>query len=167
MMKRIICILLMLMTFALPALAEGAPLAEETPFTPYALSAPEGVALEIGENSHTFISGVTRVVVQVIPRVPDENPAEAIIRMMAQFEPDAVLGEDIPMAEGYVGLNAVNTDKYGEGVDQLNVMVLSTTGDLLILSGYDLEGDETKVQSLLDALFASLTVDGTAIVITE
>ena len=169
-MKRIICTLLALLCFALPALAEGALLAEgapraaeATPFAPYALTTPEAVELTENEGTYTFVYGVTRVVAMVIERVPDEDPGEAIIRMMAQFEPDAVIGEDIPMAEGFVGLNALHTDKFGEGIDQLTVMVLSSEGDLLILSGYDLAGDETRLKALMDALLASLTADGVAI----
>lgn len=160
-MKKMICILLALLLFAVPVLAEGAP------FGPYALLAPEGAVVEAGEASHTFVSGMTRVVTMCISRVPDANPAEAVIRMMTQFEPSAVIGEDIPMAEGYVGLSAVNTDKFGKGVDQLTVMVLSSTGDLLILSGYDMQGDESAVQALLDALLNSLTVDGAKIVLAK
>lgn len=166
-MKKMICILLAILTFAVPALAEGTPLAEEPPFGPYVLTAPEGAEVEAGEASHTFVSGMTRVVAMYISRVPDADPAEAIIRMMPQFEPSAVIGEDVPMVEGYVGLSAVNTDRFGEGVDQLTVMVLSSAGDLLILSGYDMQGDESAVQALLDALLETLTVDGTKIVLAK
>ena len=160
-MKRIICILLALLCFVLPVAAEG------NPFSPYGLTAPEGVACTETEGTHTFVQGLTRVVAMVIERVPDEKPQEAIIRMMAQFEPEAVIGEDLPVAEGFVGLTALNTDKFGSGVDQLTVMVLSAQGDLLILSGYDLQGDEEKVQTLLDALLSALTADGMPVVITE
>lgn len=160
-MKKLLCILLMLM-FILPACAE-----ELNPFAPYALPLPEGAELVENEGSWTIVDGVTRVVVMVIDRVPDENPAEAVIRMMTQFEPEAVIGEDVPMAEGFTGLTALNTDKFGEGVDQITVMVLSREGDLLILSGYDLEGDEDKVQTLLDAILHAITVDDAKIVLTE
>ena len=160
-MKKLLCILLMLL-MTLPALAQ-----ESDPFAPYALPLPEGAALEEHEGTYTVVSGMTRVVTMCISRVPDADPAEAVIRMMTQFEPSAVIGEDIPMAEGYVGLSAVNTDKFGKGVDQLTVMVLSSTGDLLILSGYDMQGDESAVQALLDALLNSLTVDGTKIVLAK
>ena len=103
---------------------------------------------------------MTRVVVMMIPRVPDADPAEAIIRMMTQFEPQAVIGEDIPLTDGFIGLTALNTDKFGEGVDQTTVMILCAHGDLLILSGYDLTGDGEAVGALLDALLTGLTADG-------
>ena len=89
------------------------------------------------------------------------------IHPTAIVEDGAVIGEDVPMAEGFTGLTALNTDKFGEGVDQITVMVLSREGDLLILSGYDLEGDEEKVQTLLDAILHAITVDDAKIVLTE
>ncbi len=157
-MKRILCILLMLLICTLPALAE------ENPFAPYCLTVPASVELTETEGTFTFVHGKTRVVAMVIERVPDENPDGAIIRMMGQFEPDAVIGDDLPMAEGFVGLQAVNQDKFGEGLDQLNVMILGSDGNLLILSGYDLDGDEEQVRLLLDTLLSTLTVDGVKIV---
>lgn len=157
-MKRICCILL-LMLLPLSVLAE-----DENPFAPYCLTAPAAATLEENEGTYTFVHGNTRAVALVIERVPDEAPAEAVIRLMAQFEPEAVIGADIPMAEGFVGLSAVNRDKYGEGIDQINVMVLSSDGSLLILSGHSLDGDEAQVQLLLDSLLSTLTVDGVRIV---
>ncbi len=156
-MKKWLCILLMLL-LCVPALAE------DSPFAPYVLTAPEGAALEEHEGAYAFVSGVTRVVAMVIPRVPDEDPAGAVARMMAQFDPDAVLEEDLPLAEGYTGITAVRADSFGPGVDQVTVMILSDAGDLLILSGYDLTGDEEKVQALLDALLASMTVGNSPVV---
>lgn len=158
-MKRIICILLMLL-FALPALAEN-------PFAPYEIALPEGAVLEAGEGSHAIAADKTRVVVMVIPRVPDADPESALQRMVFQFDPDAVLEDAIPLAEGYVGVTALSEDRFGEGVDQLNLFILSAAGDLLILSGYDLDGDEDKVQSLLDAILHQLTANGDPLVLTN
>lgn len=168
-MKKFICILLMLL-FALPVLAEGAPLAEERiPFEwpGYVLHIPEGVDTEENEGSVTFVSGTARVVAIFIDRVPDENPAEAIIRMMTQFDSAAIIGTDVPMAEGFVGLEALAEDKLGEGVDQLTVMILSGEGELLILSGYDLTGDEDAARALLDEVMACVKVHGEQIVLTD
>ena len=159
-MKTIICILLMLL-FAFPAFAQ------ENPFAPYEIAVPEGAVLEAGEGSHAIAADKTRVVVMVIPRVPDADPESALQRMVFQFDPDAVLEDALPLAEGYVGVTALSEDRFGEGVDQLNLFILSAEGDLLILSGYDLEGDEDKVQSLLDALLDHLTVHGEPIVTKE
>ena len=163
-MKRIICILMMLL-FAFPALTEGAPLAEKNPFAPYEIALPEGVTLEAHEGTHAFASGKTRVVAMLIERVPDADPAEAIVRLMGQFEPDAKIEEKLVLENGCVGLTACTTDKFGEGVHQWNVMILSTQGDLLILSGYDLDGYDEDVHELLDALLAEITLNGADVVI--
>ena len=159
-MKKLLCILMMLL-FAFPVLAQ------ENPFAPYEIALPQGAVLESSEGSYAFVMGQTRVVAMVISRVPDDDPESAVLRMMSQFDPDAVLEEVIPMAEGYVSATALSEGRFGEGVDQLNVLILSQEGELLILSGYDLEGDESKVQTLLDALLAHLTVGGESIVTKE
>ena len=159
-MRKFICILLMLL-FAIPAIAED----QSSPFAPFDLTVPEAVTLEQSEGSCTFVHGETRVVVLVIDRVPDEDPAAAVLRMMGQFDPDAVIGEDIAAAEGFSGVEAVTKDKYGEGVDALTVMLLSDEGELLILSGYNLAGSETHVRGLMDTLLQGLTVDGVPVVL--
>lgn len=160
-MKKMLCILLCLLLAAIPALAE------ENPFAPYVLTAPEGTQMEINEGSTAFILGSARVLAMVIDRVPDEEPADAIIRLMAQFEPDAVQGEALVLAEGYTGLTAVNEGRFGEGRDQLIVMILSDGGDLLILSASDLTDDETQAQALLDQLLTTLAAEGTGPLMTK
>lgn len=161
MMKQLICILLMLV-FALPALAE-----EALPFAPYDLTAPEGVVLNDNEGVYTFVRDNSRVVVQYISRVPDEAPTEALIRLMGQFDPAAVIGDDLPVMEGCVGLNATHTDCFGEGVDMRIVMVLSAEGDLLIFSAYDMAGDSETAASLLDELLMALTLNGEGVLQAE
>lgn len=158
-MKRMICILLMLL-FAFPALAEN-------PFAPYEITVPQGAQLVANEGSHTVVDGLTRVVVMVISRVPDADPEIALTRMVSQFDPDAVLGEDIPLIEGFVGVHALSEGKLSAGVDTLHALILSRAGELLILSAYDLEGDETKAQSLLDTLLSTLAAEGCTIVTKE
>ena len=158
-MKKLLCILLACLCVALPAAAE-----EANPFAPYILTAPEGAALEDGEGSLVFVAGQSRAVAQVIDRVPDADPAEAILRMMTQFEPFALLGEEIEAAEGFVAVSALNEDKFGDGIDLITVMVLSEKGDLLILSAYEMGGDEKKAKALLDELLADLMVDGVFVI---
>ena len=157
-MKRILCILLMLL-FALPVTAE------ENPFSPFTLTVPEEVTVEVSEGSRTFVHGETRVVALLIERVPDEDPAEAVIRMMGQFDPAAIIGEDVSTAEGFSGVEAVTPDKYGPEIDVLTVMILSHEGELLILSGYNMAGSEVHVRALLDTLLSGLTVDGAPVVL--
>ena len=158
-MKRIICMLLLLL-FALPVLAE------ENPFAPFTIAVPEGVTLEQGESSTTFVYGTSRVVVIRIDRVPDADPKSAVLRMLGQFDKAAVVEQEIAAAEGFTAVQAISADAFGPGIDKLTIMVLSHEGDLLILSGYDLEGDEDKVRLLLDTLLKNLTVQGEKIVRT-
>jgi len=152
-MKKTLCILLAILMFSLPALAE------ENPFAPYQLSVPEGAALEESESYHTVVSGMTRVVVIRIDRVPDADPASAILRLMSHFDADAVIGEKITVAEGYTAVQALTEDKHGKGIDALTVMILSPEGDLLILSGYDMNGDGDALQTLMDTLLSSLIAE--------
>lgn len=161
-MKKLLCILLACLCVALSTAAE-----EANPFAPYVLTAPEGAALEDGEGSLVFVAGQSRAVAQVIDRVPDADPAEAILRMMTQFEPFAVIGEDVSVVEGFVALSAVNEDKFGEGIDMFTIMVLSNEGDLLILSAYDMAGDDERALDLLDGLLENLAVDGEFIIISD
>lgn len=148
-MKKLLLMILALL-LAVPALAEPAGVS----LPPFALTAPEETAAEQGENSVTFVRGRTRVVAMVILRVPDGEPNEALTRLMGQYDPAAVIGETLVMNEGYAGLTAVSADKLSPGVDQVTAMVLSG-GDLLILSGYDLDGDEALVRQLITDLLAA------------
>ena len=159
-MKKLLCILLMLM-FALPALAE--PIA----WPGYVLHIPEGVQVESAESSVTFVAETARVVAIIIERVPDDDPQAAVLRMLGQFDAQAIIGEDIPVAEGFTAVQALSAEKFGEGVDVLIVMVLSDGGELLILSGYDMAGDEEKGQALLDMVLAKVKVQGEPVFITE
>lgn len=163
-MKRIICILLMLL-MNIPALAEEIPAAEAGILAPFAVTVPEEVTVEDSEGACTFIHGQTRVVAIRIERVPDADPAGAVIRMMGQYDPAAVIGEDLPAAEGFTALEAATPDKFGDGVDALTVMILSHEGELLILSGYDMSGSEVHVRALLDTLLAGLTSDGKPVIL--
>ena len=159
-MKRIICMLLLLL-FALPVLAE------ENPFAPFTIAVPEGVTLEQGESSTTFVYGTSRVVVIRIDRVPDADPKSAVLRMLGQFDKAAVVEQEIAAAEGFTAVQAISADAFGPGIDKLTIMVLSHEGDLLILSGYDMAGDEEQLRSLLNALLIHTQFDGNPIVITE
>ena len=159
-MKKLLCILLMLM-LTLPVLAESAV------GQGYLLQIPEGVATESNESSVTFVDGMSRVVAIRIERVPDVDPDAAILRMMAQFAADAVIVKAVPVAEGFTAVQAVEVDAFGAGVDLQIVMVLSQTGELLILSGYDMAGDEDRVQALLDTVMKHVMVGGQPVLITE
>ena len=160
-MKRMICMLLACLCLCTCAFAA------ENPFAPYGVDPMDDVTLLENEGTHTFVRGMTRVVAMVIERVPDDAPEMAVLRLMGQFEPDAVIGEDLLLTQGFVGVEALTQEHFGAGIDQLTVMILSAEGDLLILSGYDLNGDEAAVASLMEELLQGLSVDGVYILLTK
>ena len=123
--------------------------------------------MESTESSGTFVLDTARVVAIIIERVPDEDPASALLRMLGQYDPAAVAGETLPTAEGFTAVQALSADKFDGGVDVLTVMVLSDAGELLILSGYDMAGDEEKAQALLDMVLANVKVNGEPVFMTE
>lgn len=166
-MKKLLALLLVLM-MGLPALAET----EEAPLAPFVLSIPGEVAVEegAGGTSLTFVhpNGTTRVVAMVTSRVPDveADHAAELRRLMAQFAPAAQSGTLLTLTAGFHGLKAVTPAALegmeGTMVDQVTVMVLWQTalrGELLILSGYDMAGDEAAAEALIDALLAGATVN--------
>lgn len=159
-MKKLLCILLMLI-LPLPALAE-----EASPFAPYVLTVPADAEFVSSEGVFTFVRETSRIVVQYISRVPDDVPSEAIIRLMGQFDPAAVIGEDLPVSEGCVGLTATHADCFGKGIDLRIAMVLSSEGDLLILSAHDLSEDNESAASLLDELLSTLTLHGEGVLLS-
>ena len=169
-MKKLLCILLMLI-LALPALTEGAPLAEEVPpaedapHDPFTLTVPEAVTREDNEGSATYVYGASRVVAIRIGRVPDDDPAEALVRMLGQFDPDAVIDGTLTLLEGYAGLSARTAGKFGEDIDTLTVMLLAPDGTLLILTAYDMDGSEENARTLLDTLLSGMTASGVPVVL--
>ena len=176
MMKKLLIILLtaLLCVTWLPALAEDAMAA----LLPFALTLPQDVTAQenAGGTSVTFVhgNGMTRVVAMVLERVPDENGDHAaeLNRLMGQFSPDAVDYTPLTLAEGCYGLLAVTPGALegvgGIRVDQVTVMVMWQSpleGELLILSGYDMQGETARAWTLVDALMQAATVNGMPIVL--
>lgn len=174
-MKKLLIILLtamMCMTW-LPALSEG----EMAALSPFVLMLPQDVTVQenAGGTSVTFLhgNGMTRVVAMVLERVPDENGDHAaeLNRLMGQFAPDATDHMPLALSEDFYGLLAITPGAL-EGVggvraDQVTMMILWQTpleGKLLILSGYDMQGETTRAWTLVDALAQALTVNGTPVV---
>ncbi len=155
------CLLILLAALSLAALPAHA---QDVSLPPYTICLPEGATLVENEGSVTCVSGNTRVVMLVISRVPDEYPAAALPRLMEQFDPLAVFGADIPLRDGFTGLLATTANKYGEGINLTTAMVLHD-GELLILSGYDMTGDDPAAAGLLTRLLEAITVDGAPILL--
>jgi len=172
-MKKLLAMLLALTLAAvLPAMAETVeiPAPEEaSPLSPFELAIPDAWQVELNGASVTFVSGNTRVVAMVISRVGDveADHMASLATLMSQFSPEAQSPLTLTLTPGFYGLQTVTVDALegaGEGnlVDQLTVMVLWQTalqGELLILSGYDMNGDNAAVQAMLDTLLSSATVN--------
>lgn len=174
-MKKLLSLLLavalLMMTFS-PALAEdliAPPSESKSPLAPFDLSIPADWTVMLNGSSVTFVSGNTRVVAMVISRVGDveADHQAALATLIKQFSPEAQEAQPLTLTPGFYGLQAVTADALegaGEGnlVDQLTVMVLWQTalqGELLILSGYDMTGDNAAVQAMLDAILSATTVN--------
>ena len=176
-MKKLLAMLLALTLAAvLPAMAETVeiPAPEEaSPLAPFELAIPDAWQVELNGASVTFVSGNTRVVAMVISRVGDveADHQASLATLMSQFSPEAEEPAPMVLNDGFYGLLTVAFDVLegaGEGnlVDQLTVMVLhqpDMQGHLLILSGYDMNGDNAAVQAMLDTLLTTAAVDGTPI----
>ena len=159
---------------AAPAPGDGLSL-----LAPYAFTLPQDVSvLPPSATSVTFVhgNGSTRVVARALTRVPDEEADHAaeLARLMELFAPGAQDFTPLTLTPGFHGLMAVTPyalEGAGtERVDQVTVMVLWQTalrGELLILSGYDMAGDEEKAQALLDMVLAKVKVQGEPVFITE
>lgn len=182
-MKKLI-ILLTALLLCLPALAETVP-PEEAPATlalpPFVITLPTDVVLADAtpeDSSVTVVhgNGATRVVAMVLSRVPDEkgDHAAELERLMGQFAPLSTDYVHLELAPGFHGLMAVTPGALegaqGQKVDQVTVMVLWQTamrGELLILSGYDMEGETARAQTMLNMLLRCCTVSDAPIVPRE
>lgn len=161
-----------------PQSAPAAPAPEDalSLLAPYAFTLPQDVSvLHPTDTALTFVhaNGSTRVVAQVISRVSDQDgdhDAE-LERLMSFFAPEAGDYFHLLLAPGFHGLQAVTPyalEGAGtERVDQVVAMIHWQTGDqseLLILSGYDMEGQTPRAQTMINMLLRACSVNGAAVV---
>lgn len=158
-MKKLLIYCLLLALCCTSALAQ----APASPYAPYVLATPEDALLTTGESSCTFERGTARVVAMAMSRVPDADPEAALVRLMSQFDPANGEGVALSLSEGFLGLLAVSAGKLeglnDETSDVITVMVLQE-GELLILSGYDMENAHESVFTLLNDLLAGASLNG-------
>lgn len=155
-MKRILSLALAL------ALLMTAALAEENstgPFGSFELTLPADAALETNEGIHTVVRGQTRVVVQVIPQELTEDGQAQVRDLLTVYRENTTEITDVQLISGVYGAMGLIEDHFAEGVHQVPVLIL-TDGELLILSGYDLDGDTLAVHTLLTELLAGVTLAG-------
>lgn len=180
-MTRLLSLMLIfsLMMFSCP-LAEGTDTPTGTPaptpmmtavpesaLAPFNVVLPDDTHVEMTEGRITLVQGDSRVVAMVISRVPDEDPAAALPVLMQDFDPKTSETMDFDAQPGFCILGGVVNDAFGDGEDKITLMVLADSGELLILSGYNLAQDHHALYLFLTELLENVSMDGAAVYVKE
>lgn len=180
-MTRLLSLMLIfsLMMFSCP-LAEGTDAPTGTPaptpmmtavpesaLAPFNVVLPDDTHVEMAEGRITLVQGDSRVVAMVISRVPDEDPAAALPVLMQDFDPKTSETMDFDAQPGFCILGGVVNDAFGDGEDKITLMVLADSGELLILSGYNLAQDHHALYLFLTELLENVSMDGAAVYVKE
>lgn len=180
-MTRLLSLMLIfsLMMFSCP-LAEGTDAPTSTPaptpmmtavpesaLAPFNVVLPDDTHVEMTEGRITLVQGDSRVVAMVISRVPDEDPAAALPVLMQDFDPKTSETMDFDAQPGFCILGGVVNDAFGDGEDKITLMVLADSGELLILSGYNLARDHHALYLFLTELLENVSMDGAAVYVGE
>lgn len=180
-MTRLLSLMLIfsLMMFSCP-LAEGTDAPTGTPaptpmmtavpdsaLAPFNVVLPDDTHVEMAEGRITLVQGDSRVVAMVISRVPDEDPAAALPVLMQDFDPKTSETMDFDAQPGFCILGGVVNDAFGDGEDKITLMVLADSGELLILSGYNLARDHHALYLFLMELLENVSMDGAAVYVGE
>lgn len=180
-MTRLLSLMLIfsLMMFSCP-LAEGTDTPTGTPaptpmmtavpesaLAPFNVVLPDDTHVEMAEGRITLVQGDSRVVAMVISRVPDEDPAAALPVLMQDFDPKTSETMDFDAQPGFCILGGVVNDAFGDGEDKITLMVLADSGELLILSGYNLAQDHHALYLFLTELLENVSMDGAAVYVGE
>lgn len=180
-MTRLLSLMLIfsLMMFSCP-LAEGTDAPTGTPaptpmmtavpesaLAPFNVVLPDDTHVEMAEGRITLVQGDSRVVAMVISRVPDEDPAAALPVLMQDFDPKTSETMDFDAQPGFCILGGVVNDAFGDGEDKITLMVLADSGELLILSGYNLAQDHHALYLFLTELLENVSMDGNAVYVGE
>ena len=158
-MKRILLLALALAMLMTTALAESSL---SYTLACFELTVPEDVTVEEYDASRTVVRDHTRVVVQVIQQELAEDGQEQVRGLMPIYNEKISDVTDMAVIEGVYGAMGLIEDRFGEGIHEVPVLLL-TDGRLLILSGYNVDGDTLAVHTLLTELLSGLTLDGTPV----
>lgn len=139
----------------------------ESALAPFNVVVPEDAHVEMTEGRITLVQGDSRVVAMVIARVPDDAPAEALPVLMQDFDPKTSETMDFEAQSGFWILGGVVNDAFGDGEDKITLMVLAESGELLILSGYNLAQDHHALYLFLTELLENASMDGNAVYVIE
>lgn len=139
----------------------------ESALAPFNVVLPDDTHVEMAEGRITLVQGDSRVVAMVISRVPDEDPAAALPVLMQDFDPKTSETMDFDAQPGFCILGGVVNDAFGDGEDKITLMVLADSGELLILSGYNLAQDHHALYLFLTELLENVSMDGAAVYVKE
>lgn len=139
----------------------------ESALAPFNVVLPEDAHVEMTEGRITLVRGDSRVVAMVISRVPDADPAAALPILMQDFDPKTSETMDFDAQPGFCILGGVVNDAFGDGEDKITLMVLADSGELLILSGYNLARDHHALYLFLTELLENASMDGAAVYVKE
>ena len=180
-MTRLLCLMLLfsLITFSCPLAEEtdaptGTPAptpmltaVPESALAPFNVVLPEDAHVEMAEGRITLVRGDSRVVAMVISRVPDDDPAAALPILMQDFDPKTSETMDFDAQPGFCILGGVVNDAFDDGEDKITLMVLADSGELLILSGYNLARDHHALYLFLTELLENVSMDGASVYVAE
>ena len=152
-MKRFVLCLLALMLLVPSAMAESYA------FGSFELTVPENVQVEEYENTRTVVRDQTRVVVQVIPQDLAEDGQAQVRELMTVYNDAMTDITDVLLVSELYGAMGLIEDRFDDGVHEVPVLILKD-GELLILSGYNNDGDTLAVHTLLTELLSGVTLAG-------
>lgn len=158
-MKRLLLLALTLALLASSALAEAS---DPYVFGGFELTVPEDVTVEEYENTRTVVRDQTRVVVKAIPQELAEDGDKQVRDLLAIYNEHVTNITAVPLISDLYGAMGLIEDHFDKGIHEVPVLVLSD-GELLILAGYNREGDTLAVHELLTELLAGVTLAGEAI----
>ena len=139
----------------------------ESALAPFNVILPDDTHVEMADGRITLVQGDSRVVAMVISRVPDDDPAAALPILMQDFDPKTSETMDFDAQPGFCILGGVVNDAFGDGEDKITLMVLADSGELLILSGYNLAQDHHALYLFLMELLENVSMDGAAVYVKE
>lgn len=154
---------ILLLALALAILMTTSALAEEGAFYlfgSFEMTLPVDVTIEENDTTITVVYEQTRVVVQVIPQELEEENGQAQVRELLTIYNEKISDvTDVPLISGVYGAMGLVADQFDEGIHQVPVLVLAD-GELLILAGYNLDGDTLAVHALLTQLLSGVAIAG-------
>lgn len=154
-MKRILLLALALALLMTTALAESAAYS----FGGFEITMPEDVTVEEHDASRTVVRDQTRIVIKVIPQELAEDGQAQVRELLDIYHERTTNITDVPLMSDIYGAMGLVANRFNEGIHEVPLLVLSD-GELLILSGYDLDGDTRAVHELLTELLADATLAG-------